>query len=418
MKNRFLNNNKGNVLTIVLVITGLVLFFVLTFAFKPIFRKSMLRNFTGTQTALIYLQNHPRVFKEMGAIKDWSVDDGYFTYDKNSGKGYVVLSVKGTSASGKVRVNMFNYYNHPWRIDSAAMMLDSWKVATYLESPADWYGWAMDYLDQVMDNEAKQVCNLLQKAVPEDEYGEYCLGEIAYLQGRDDEYIEHYQKLVQRDQNDDVYNADLAKAYRDIGKYDKSAEFYTKSWTLRPTLKTAANLAYVKLLQNDLNSAYDWLQRARSFSPDGSIKDYYLAYYYGWYFLIKKDFIGAMDYFNLARKLNPNDDKAYFGLAYCYEDQNKPGMAKFYYEQGLARNPTNSLAKRRDLAKLLLKNNYTDEAIYHLRQLISYHPREIMAYFLLAGKYRETGRSALADYYLELAKKINPTEFNRILNGQ
>lgn len=104
----------------------------------------------------------------------------------------------------------------------------------------------------------------------------------------------------------------------------------------------------------------------------------------------------------------------YFGLAYTYKSMGKKFEPIFYFEQGLQRDPTNSLIYRKNLVDHLLDQKYFDEALFHLLRTTMYHPKDVATYVVLSKLYQRQGREREANQMFEAAQNMDAEEAEKL----
>lgn len=400
-------NDKGNIVTILLVTLGLFTFFVGAFVFGYWFWGRSLVHFPAYSVATTYIAHHPQVAELLGMIKEWDPSpSGEFDYDKERGDGELTLKLVGDKTKGKIHFKFLTEYGQPWIIQKAFLQTDKEKEPIVLDTPQTWLDAADDLLNQRNPDEAQKICVLMQQAVPDDYRGTYCLGEVALFTGDTNRYLELRQSLVAKSPNYYRFQSGLAYAYYVTGNLEKSIEHYTQSWELMTDPETATEIARAHLNIHQEDAAFKWLEKSRK-AADG-INMVSLAYQYGRFYYHKKNYDEAIASFTLAKKLDPNDSFPYFGLALSYEALAQVDRAIYYYEQGIARNPTGAFIFRQSLVTLLTSHQYDDEAIYHLIKTILYHPKIVGPYLQLAELYGKEGRTKEADAVYVAVSKIDP----------
>ena len=101
---------------------------------------------------------------------------------------------------------------------------------------------------------------------------------------------------------------------------------------------------------------------------------------------IKGKYEAALDYFQKATEINPDDPDAWHGLGSCYIGLNQPGDAIEAYHQSIAADPDNADAHFMLAMYYKVLKQYP-QAISALEQVISIDPGNVQARSELAGAY-------------------------------
>jgi len=401
-------NQKGSVATIFLVFTALIVFFGAAAAFGYKLWGHLLLDFPAYPIAKAYITHHPKIKDLIGEIQEWDPSpSGDFRYnDQENGWGEMTLHLKGAQGKGVVHLIFDRPLGLTWSVETATLEKEGFVGKVELDSAEQWRKFASTFLKQRKMTEAQGMCQLIQDALPGDDRSVYCFADVALQQGDRQKYLELRQSLANLKPNFAPYISQLGYAYDVYGDNQKSIEFYQKAWDLQKRSMDASALGYLYLNRGELDKAFEWLEKAR----EGGDKSADLAYRYGRYYYMKKDYQRAIEYFNTANQRNPQDSFPFFGLAYCYRALNQKDSAIFNFEQGISVDPANVLFHRKDLIDYLVFLNYYDEAVYHLLRAILYHSQDIELCVRLARVYELEGRSGEAHKAFDIAQKINVSE--------
>ncbi len=113
----------------------------------------------------------------------------------------------------------------------------------------------------------------------------------------------------------------------------------------------------------------------------------------------------ALEEFNAALKLTPDDPDAKIGLGYVYLQQNKQTEAKDIFRSVIATHPENGNAHYQ-LGKLLLNAGNVQEAVTELEAAARALPQTDYVHYQLQAAYRKESRTAEADRELQVYKEL------------
>lgn len=113
----------------------------------------------------------------------------------------------------------------------------------------------------------------------------------------------------------------------------------------------------------------------------------------------------AIEEFNAALKLAPDDPDAKIGVAYVYLQQGRNSEAMELFRSVIAIHPENGNAHYQ-LGKLLLNGNNVQEAVMHLEAAARALPRSDYVHYQLQAAYRKESRTAEADRELQIYKEL------------
>jgi len=182
-----------------------------------------------------------------------------------------------------------------------------------------------------------------------------------------------------------------------------AAEFFDKVIQIDPANDASLfELANLKKLKNDYDSAQALLERAVTVNPDNE-----------WYWVAladcyekTNDFTKLENVFNELTRINPDKPDYYFDEANAYFYQKKYDEALQVYdklEQLIG--PTDDILANRQ--KIYLKQGKVDLAAHQLEQMITDNPAQIKYYLFLAELYSANNFSDKALKVLLTAEKVN-----------
>lgn len=182
-----------------------------------------------------------------------------------------------------------------------------------------------------------------------------------------DEYLNKIKDPVEKKNTLDIALKEMRRA---VEIYPGYADAYHK-------------IGKIYLVQQQYDSAAFYYKKALSFNPGNSM---YLNNY-GTVLYNKGMLEEAKQQFELSLKTNPNQPDAYSNLASVYGTagqqlaaQNKPAEARKSYET----------------------------AIMYFKKCLDFDPNSAGAYYMMGLTYRNIGDEANAQYYIGIAKKLNP----------
>lgn len=367
--------------------------------------QGMLNRFPATEVGKTYLTHHPQVKERVGEnLSFHSFLFGTFHYGETGGDGNLEIEMKGDKGSATASLSFVNgYRGQPWKIQSAYLALEG-EEKFQIDSPAQWLTNANSLINARQVEGAELLCALIQQAVPDDERGVYCNAEVSRARGDLDQFIELRKSLA--DKNPDYYRhqSQLGDAYYQLGEWEKSIEYYNRSWELFPDPLLAVDIGGIYLDQKKDEEGFSWLEKARS----KEIVSSRLEYNYGKYYLNRGEYPRALASFSKAQELDSLDPYPCFGLAITHWRQGEEREAVYFFEQGLARAPATSLHQRKNLVDLLIEMEYFDDAIYHVWKVIDYHPQEVEAYVVLSKLLQRNGRTGESTQVMNKALELDP----------
>jgi protein O-mannosyl-transferase len=175
------------------------------------------------------------------------------------------------------------------------------------------------------------------------------LGHELYTQGRLDEVIALYQKVIQAEPENAEFHNNLANAFRQQGKLDEAVNEYAKAVSLNPlSAESQFNLGKGLVMQGNLDEAIPHFQKAVQLRPDFLSARISLGTA-----LVQEGLANeAAIQFQKALEINPNDAGAHLNLGLCFMQLGRMEEAKSQYEQALQINPSD-LRIQNNLAWLL-----------------------------------------------------------------
>jgi Flp pilus assembly protein TadD len=175
------------------------------------------------------------------------------------------------------------------------------------------------------------------------------LGHELYTQGRLDEVIALYKKVIQEDPENAEFHNNLANALRQEGKLDEAVGEYAKAVSLNPfSSDSQFNLGKALVMEGNRDEAIPHFQKAVQLKPDFLPAHISL----GTALVQNGKADQAAVQFQKALEINPNDAGAHLNLGLCFMQLGRMEEAKSQYEQALKINPSD-LHIQNNLAWLL-----------------------------------------------------------------
>jgi protein O-mannosyl-transferase len=232
----------------------------------------------------------------------------------------------------------------------------------------------------------------------------YNLGLTYFQQGRLDEAIRQYQKVLQSDPNEiDALN-NLGSALLQQGRTDEAIASYQKVLARAPDSAAAHNalaLAYVQ--QGRMDEAVAHLQKALASRPD-----YVEAHYnLGNTFLQQGRTGEAIAEFQKALASRPDYAEAHNNLGNAFVRAGQMDNAIVQYQEALAIKPDYGDAQI-NLGNALLQQGRLDEAIAHYQKALARNPDDPEIHDHLANALLQRGRAEEAIVHYRKALAIKP----------
>ncbi|UCH22170.1 MAG: tetratricopeptide repeat protein [Deltaproteobacteria bacterium] len=124
---------------------------------------------------------------------------------------------------------------------------------------------------------------------------------------------------------------------------------------------------------------------------------------------INGDYNKALHFYKKATEEDPGDERAWFGLGYCYVGLGKPADAIHAYKQAIKMNPRNASAYN-NLAKYYNNIGRHEDAIETYRKVIQIDSEFGPAYFNLGLLYAKLGRFNEGKESFKQALRIDPSD--------
>ena len=113
----------------------------------------------------------------------------------------------------------------------------------------------------------------------------------------------------------------------------------------------------------------------------------------------------ALNAYNKAIDLNPNDASAYYNRGLAYDNLDKDDLAIADYEKAIELNPKYGDAFN-NLAKTYGRRGYYKQAILFYDRVIELNPKDADAYYNRGKAYERLGDSRFANQDLKIAAKL------------
>lgn len=163
---------------------------------------------------------------------------------------------------------------------------------------------------------------------------DYVLGKLYYEKGRYyfDQTIYHLLKSLDYGFYINDINYMLGLAYANIGKYEKSLEFF--QLTLDNGERSRLIIAVTEYKKGNLEKAYKYLDEIISETNDESVKNACL-YWIAKVYLEEKDYSNAIKIFNRIIQEDSQSADAYYYLGIIYKNQNNIVKARAAFRNAL-----------------------------------------------------------------------------------
>ena len=129
---------------------------------------------------------------------------------------------------------------------------------------------------------------------------------------------------------------------------------------------------------------------------------FFLNYFLAQKFILKEDFNKAIEYFNRALKIRPNDGCTYNDKAICLAELGKYSRSLDCFNAGLRKDP-NCVVLYHNKGWLLNSTGKHGQAIVCFRKALELDPDRVESIYSLADSYFWLGKAALARKYFRQA---------------
>ena len=261
---------------------------------------------------------------------------------------------------------------------------------------------------------AMHAFDIILKATPKDADTLYNVAKSLDLQGRTDEAIEYYKRVLSIvPDGPDAYNA-LALIEARQKNYERAIELYKEGLSKKPDDGGLhGGLGSLYLQMGRVDDAIPELERGVKLKEDSSIYGNL-----GSAMLEKGDTDKATEYFNKAIKLDNTNAEAHFNFGNIYLSQGRLATAISEYEKAIKHKP-NYVKAYSNLAVVMARMGKYDEAVEDFNRCVEIEPNNPDAQFNLAAALVDVGRIDEAIGHLQKAVELKPDDAGaRVLLGR
>jgi protein O-mannosyl-transferase len=261
------------------------------------------------------------------------------------------------------------------------------------------------YAEKGQMEEAMRAFDAILKMTPKDADTLYNVAKSLDLQGKTDKAIEFYNRVLGLVPDDADTHGALALIEVRNGNFERALELYKEGLKKKPDdggLHGGLGSLYLQMRRVD--EAISELEKAVKLKSDSMI---YANL--GMAVTLKGDGVKAMEYFNKAIKLNPDNAEAHYNLGNNYLAQNLPGKAVGEYEKAIKVKPKYTKAYG-NLAVAFAQLGRINEAVVNFRKVVELDPNSPDAKFNLANILIEKGAIDEAIAQLTAMIKLAPQD--------
>ena len=234
----------------------------------------------------------------------------------------------------------------------------------------------------------------------------YNLGLVYFQQGRLDEAIWQYQKVLQinPDETDALNN--LGSAFLQQGRLDEAIAHYQKALAIKPDSAETHNylgLAYIQ--QGRMDEAMAHYQKAVAINPDSALAHYNL----GNAFLQQGKMDEAMAQYQKALAIKPDYAEAHNNLGNVFIQLDRVDEAIALYQKALVIKPGYSDAQN-NLGSAFFQQGRLDEAIALYQKALVIKPDDADIHDHLGNALLQQGRVVEALSHYQKALTIKPDD--------
>jgi protein O-mannosyl-transferase len=234
----------------------------------------------------------------------------------------------------------------------------------------------------------------------------YNLGLAYFQQGRLDEAISQYRKVLQinPDETDALNN--LGSAFLQQGRLDEAIAQYRKALAIKPdSAETHYNLGNALFQQGRTDEATAQYQEALAIKPDSAMAHYNFANA-----LLQQGRLDeAMAHYQKALAIKPDYAEAYNNLGNVFVQQGRMDEAIAHFQKALALKP-NYADAHNNLGSAFFQQGRMDEAIAHYQKALAIKPGDADVHDHLGNTLVMQGRVAEALLHYQKALAIKPDD--------
>jgi tetratricopeptide (TPR) repeat protein len=219
-------------------------------------------------------------------------------------------------------------------------------------------------------------------------------------------------KVVTSDPKNYVAWFDLGFVNNALGKTDDAISAYRQSVAMKPDVfESNLNLGLM-LVKAGQPGAEEFLRAATKLTPTAhAAEGKEQAWLSLGHLLEKPKPDEAIDAFQQAAKLQPNDIEPHLSVGPLLEQQSRLPEAEQAYKQALTIDPQSSDALT-GLANLYMRSHHFPEAEAAMRKLLVQHPNDASVHLQLGRILAASGQTDEALQELQIAQKAAPNDFN------
>jgi len=236
---------------------------------------------------------------------------------------------------------------------------------------------------RAMQGRLDEALRCYQKVIqinPKDPEANYNLGMASAQQDRLDEAIAYFKTAIQANPNDARAHYNLAVLFGSHGNPDQAVEHYQKAIQIKPDYAEAHNnLANLLAAQGRLQEAVEQYQKAVQFKPDHVGAHYNLANALGSQGRLDE----AAEHYRKCIELNPSHADAHSNLANLLATQGKLNEAVVEYQRTIQLIPNSAQAHFR-FGQALQAQHYFKMAITEYQRALELDPRHLPVHLNLA----------------------------------
>jgi len=230
------------------------------------------------------------------------------------------------------------------------------------------------------------------------------LGVVLADQGKFQEAIFHYRKVLQVKPDHYKAHNNMGNAFAKLGKIKEAMNHYKEALRLRPDYAEAhSNLGNVLASQGKFDQAMDHYSQALRSEPDHVEAHINL----GNVLASKGKFGQAMDHYSQALRSKPDYAEAHYNLGNVLARQGRFQEAMDHYSQALRSKPDYAEAHN-NLGNLLEAQGKFEEAAGHYAEVLRLKPDQAEAHNNLANALASQGKFTQAIDYYTGALRIQP----------
>jgi len=194
-------------------------------------------------------------------------------------------------------------------------------------------------------------------------------------------------------------------------RYEEAITYIEKAVEIKPTAYFYINLGNIHSAKGDMDKAINYYNEALELNPDEAEPWFGLGVCYK----NKNEYDKAIECYEKAISIRPSFYSAHINIGNIYKLKNELDKAVEFYKKALLFNQNDSDAYN-SLGLLYFDRYEIEEAIYCFKKAIQIKPNFEKPYINLGNVYKTRGEISQALHYLNLAVEIDPDNYEAYIS--